>query len=70
MPSVIPFFEVLFAGMAELFEMMWDGIGIELQGIAIGGAFIWLTYRYILRPFFSSGSDTVRKLERGARKDD
>lgn len=70
MPSVIPFFEVLFTGMAELFEMMWDGMGTEVQGIVIGGAFIWLTYRYILRPFFSAGSDTVRRSERSMKNDD
>lgn len=70
MPSVIPFFEVLLTGMAELFQMMWNGIGMEVQGIVIGGAFIWLTYRYILRPFFSTGSDTVRKAGRSMKKDD
>lgn len=61
MPSVIPFFQVLFTGMMEIFELVWDGMGMQIQGIVIGGAFLYLTYRYILRPFFNSGSDTVRK---------
>lgn len=64
-PSVLPFIESLLAGLSDLWRLMWDGMGTELQNILIGVALFCLVYLFILRPFVSTGyfgaSDTVSR---------
>lgn len=54
-PSVIPFIETLLTGLSDLWRLMWDGLGSEMQNILIGVAIFCLVYFFILRPFTSTG---------------